>query len=125
MSQPEPLYKTETHAFRGQWIGFILDLQERICTALGDLDGKAAFITAEWEREQGGGGRTRGISNGRVFEKGCVNTSVVWGRVTDSMRAQLKIEGDKWFACGLSLVIHPLNPYVPTTHANWRYFELY
>jgi len=125
MSQPEPLYKTETHAFRGQWIGFILDLQERICTALGDLDGKAAFITDEWEREQGGGGRTRVISNGRVFEKGGVNTSVVWGRVTDTMRAQLKIEGDKWFACGLSLVIHPLNPYVPTTHANWRYFELY
>lgn len=125
MSQPEPLYKTETHAFRDQWIGFIHDQQERICTALGDLDGKAAFITDEWEREQGGGGRTRVISNGRVFEKGGVNTSVVWGRVTDTMRAQLKIEGDKWFACGLSLVIHPLNPYVPTTHANWRYFELY
>jgi coproporphyrinogen III oxidase len=125
MSQPEPLYKTETHAFRDQWIGFIHDLQERICTALEDLDGKAAFITDEWERGQGGGGRTRVIANGRVFEKGGVNTSVVWGRVTDTMRTQLKIEGDKWFACGLSLVIHPLNPYVPTTHANWRYFELY
>ncbi|HEV2481876.1 MAG TPA: oxygen-dependent coproporphyrinogen oxidase, partial [Puia sp.] len=126
MSQPEPLYKTETHAFRDRWIGFIYDLQDRICAALEDLDGRATFITDEWEREKGGGGgRTRVISNGRVFEKGGVNTSVVWGRVTDIMRTQLKIEGDKWFACGLSLVIHPLNPYVPTTHANWRYFELY
>lgn len=126
MSQPEPrLYKKETHAFRDRWIAFIYDLQDRICSALEDCDGKAAFITDQWEREQGGGGRTRVISNGRVFEKGGVNTSVVWGPVTDTMRTQLKIDGDKWFACGLSLVIHPLNPWVPTTHANWRYFELY
>jgi coproporphyrinogen III oxidase len=126
MSQPEPLYKTETREFRDRWIGFIHDLQDHICTALENLDGKAAFITDEWEREQGGGGgRTRVIASGRIFEKGGVNTSVVWGKVTDTMRTQLKIDGDKWFACGLSLVIHPLNPYVPTTHANWRYFELY
>ena len=125
MNPPEPLSKTETHSFRDHWIGFIYDLQDRICAALEGLDGKAAFITDEWEREQGGGGRTRVIAGGRVFEKGGVNTSVVWGKVTDTMRTQLKIEGDKWFACGLSLVIHPVNPYVPTTHANWRYFELY
>ena len=125
MNRPDPIHKTETHSFRDHWIGFIYDLQDRICSALEGLDGKAAFITDEWEREQGGGGRTRVISGGRVFEKGGVNTSVVWGKVTDIMRTQLKIEGDKWFACGLSLVIHPLNPYVPTTHANWRYFELY
>ncbi len=125
MNPPEPLSKTETHSFRDHWIGFIYDLQDRICAALEGLDGKAAFITDEWEREQGGGGRTRVISGGRVFEKGGVNTSVVWGKVTDTMRTQLKIEGDKLFACGLSLVIHPVNPYVPTTHANWRYFELY
>jgi coproporphyrinogen III oxidase len=125
MNRPDPLYKSETHSFRDSWIGFIYDLQDRICAALEALDGKASFITDEWEREHGGGGRTRVISNGRVFEKGGVNTSVVWGKVTDTMRTQLKIEGDKWFACGLSLVIHPENPYVPTTHANWRYFELY
>jgi coproporphyrinogen III oxidase len=64
-------------------------------------------------------------ADGNIFEKAGVNTSVVWGKVSDAMRAQLKLEGSKWFACGLSLVIHPLNPYVPTTHANWRYFELY
>ena len=126
MSQPdELLYKTETWSFREHWIGFIYGLQERICAALEDLDGGANFSTDEWERERGGGGRTRVITGGRVFEKGGVNTSVVWGKVTDVMRSQLKIDGKNWFACGLSLVIHPLNPYVPTTHANWRYFELY
>lgn len=126
MSQPDNLlFKTDTRPFRDHWIGFIHDLQARICSALETLDGNAAFITDEWERPQGGGGKTKVIANGRLFEKGGVNSSVVWGKVTDTMRAQLKLEGDKWFACGLSLVIHPLNPYVPTTHANWRYFELY
>src|SRR5204863_6611583 len=67
----------------------------------------------------------RVIDNGNVFEKGGVNTSVVSGEVTDTMRRQLKIYGTTWFASGLSLVIHPVNPYVPTVHANWRYFELY
>ena len=119
------LDKKDTHAFRDEWIGYIYDLQDRICTALEQVDGKAAFATDAWERKGGGGGRTRVIEGGRVFEKGGVNTSVVWGKVTDTMRTQLKIEGGKWFAAGLSLVIHPVNPYVPTTHANWRYFELY
>ena len=126
MSQPDSaLYKTETSSFRDQWIGFIQSLQDRICAALEDIDGDALFSSEEWEREQGGGGKTRIIAGGRIFEKGGVNTSVVWGKVTDVMRSQLKIEGKNWFACGLSLVIHPLNPYVPTTHANWRYFEIY
>src|SRR6185369_8218731 len=88
-------------------------------------DGKAFFISDKWERSGGGGGDTRVMENGNVVEKGGVNTSIVHGDVTDLMRAQLKIEGSKWFACGLSLVIHPVNPYVPTVHANWRYFELY
>jgi len=126
MSQPDNhLCKTDTHRFRDQWVGFIHGLQGRICAALESLDGEAAFITDEWERKEGGGGITRVIADGRVFEKGGVNTSVVWGKVTDAMRKQLTIEGDKWFAGGLSLVIHPRNPYVPTTHANWRSFEVY
>ena len=126
MAQPTELpYQTGTRVFRDQWIRFIHDLQERICGELERLDGKAVFVLDEWEREGGGGGRTRVIAGGKVFEKGGVNTSVVWGNVTDTMRAQLKIEGHQWFACGLSLVIHPVNPFVPTTHANWRYFELY
>jgi coproporphyrinogen III oxidase len=124
-SSPPALYKTATRDFRDRWIGYIYGLQDRICEALEQVDGKAVFLTDEWDREGGGGGRTRVISGGKVIEKGGVNTSVVWGKVNDAMRTQLKLDGARWFACGLSLVIHPLNPYVPTTHANWRYFELY
>jgi coproporphyrinogen III oxidase len=107
------------------WITYIHDLQNRICAALEEADGKAKFFEDQWERPEGGGGKTRVIANGDVFEKGGVNTSVVYGDVTDAMRTQLKINGAKWFACGLSLVIHPLNPFVPTVHCNYRMFELY
>ena len=107
------------------WIAYIHRLQNKICAALEELDEVAKFIEDSWERAEGGGGKTRVISNGRVFEKGGVNTSVVYGDVTDMMRTQLKIEGKKWFACGLSLVLHPVNPFVPTVHCNYRMFELY
>jgi coproporphyrinogen III oxidase len=107
------------------WVAYIHGLQDRITAALEAADGGASFQEDEWQRDGGGGGKTRIIKDGSVFEKGGVNTSVVFGAVNDAMRQQLKIEGDRWFACGLSLVIHPLNPFVPTVHANWRYFELY
>jgi coproporphyrinogen III oxidase len=107
------------------WIQLIHDLQDRICRALEQADGKATFVEDRWVRPEGGGGKTRVIANGNVFEKGGVNTSVVFGTVTEPMRSQLKIEGAKWFACGLSLVIHPYNPFVPTVHCNYRMFELY
>jgi coproporphyrinogen III oxidase len=108
-----------------EWIQFIHDLQNDICGTLETCDGKAKFIEDEWERPEGGGGKTRVIANGNVFEKGGVNTSVVYGDVTETMRNQLKMDGDEWFACGLSLVIHPLNPFVPTVHCNYRMLELY
>ncbi|XZF12525.1 oxygen-dependent coproporphyrinogen oxidase [Chitinophagaceae bacterium MMS25-I14] len=123
--EQEKMYKTATHAFRDKWIAFIYGLQDRICAGLEKEDGRASFMEDKWERNGGGGGLTRVIADGNVFEKGGVNTSAVWGKVTDKMRLQLNVDGAKWFACGLSLVIHPENPYVPTTHANWRYFELY
>lgn len=107
------------------WIEYIHDLQNRICIALEQADGKAKFIEDIWERPEGGGGKTKVIANGNVFEKGGVNTSIVFGNVTDAMRTQLKINGAKWFACGLSLVLHPSNPFVPTVHCNYRMFELY
>lgn len=110
---------------KNQWINFIHQLQDKICSALEAADGKAKFVEDAWQRPEGGGGKTRVIAHGDVFEKGGVNTSVVFGDVTDAMRTQLKINGDKWFACGLSLVIHPLNPFVPTVHCNYRMFELY
>jgi coproporphyrinogen III oxidase len=107
------------------WITFIQKLQDDICLALEQADGRARFHEDRWERPEGGGGRTRVIAQGDVFEKGGVNTSIVHGPVTALMRTQLKINGDTWFACGLSLVIHPLNPFVPTVHCNYRMFELY
>lgn len=107
------------------WISYIHDLQDRICQSLEVVDGKAKFFEDKWERPEGGGGKTRVIANGNVFEKGGVNTSVVYGPVTEPMRKSLNIEGAEWFACGLSLVIHPLNPFVPTVHCNYRMFEVY
>lgn len=112
-------------SIKENWIAYIHDLQNRICTALEEADGKSKFIEDAWERPEGGGGKTRVIANGAVFEKGGVNTSVVFGDVTDAMRTQLKIDGAQWFACGLSLVLHPVNPFVPTVHCNYRMFELY
>src|SRR5450432_3002673 len=118
--------KTGPVVFRESWIHFIHELQNTICDELEKTDRKAKFTEDRWERsENGGGGKTRVIANGHVFEKGGVNTSVVYGNVNDAMKTQLKIEGSGWFACGLSIVVHPKNPYVPTVHANWRYFELY
>ena len=107
------------------WIEYINDLQSRICVELEEADGKAVFVEDVWERQEGGGGKTRVIADGNVFEKGGVNTSIVFGDVSKEMKTQLKIDGSKWFACGLSLVLHPVNPFVPTVHCNYRMFELY
>lgn len=115
----------QKHSFRDRWVNYIHSLQDTICTALELEDGMAKFIEEKWDRAEGGGGKTRVIAKGNVFEKAGVNTSIVYGEVSDTMRKQLNINGEKWFACGLSLVLHPHNPFVPTTHANWRYFELY
>lgn len=117
-------------SIKENWIDYIHNLQGRICTALEEVDGKAKFIEDKWERAEGGGGKTRVIEKGDVFEKGGVNTSIVFGDVTDAMRTQLKLSstggvGGGWFACGLSLVLHPINPFVPTVHCNYRMFELY
>src|SRR6476660_689099 len=121
------VYKTGTKEIRGEWIEFIYYLQETICKELEEVDGKALFSEDAWQRAEGkgGGGLTRVIQDGNVFEKGGVNTSVVYGHVTDKMRKHLGIDSSKWFAAGLSLVIHPINPFVPTVHCNYRMFELY
>lgn len=112
-------------SIKEEWIEYIDELQNLICLELESCDGKAKFIEDKWERSEGGGGKTRVIADGNVFEKGGVNTSIVFGNVSDSMKSQLKIDGARWFACGLSLVLHPLNPFVPTVHCNYRMFELY
>lgn len=119
--------KTEIEEFKHKWIQFIHQQQESICKALEACDGKSVFTSEEWVRDggEGGGGLTKVIQNGNVFEKGGVNTSVVYGKVTDTMRQQLTINGASWFACGISIVLHPVNPMIPTVHCNYRMFELY
>ena len=110
---------------KDKFYAYIEQLQDVITSKLEEVDGKATFKEDIWVRAEGGGGRTRVIENGAVFEKGGVNISGVHGELPDSMKAYFRVEDGKFFACGLSLVLHPKNPMVPTVHANWRYFELY
>ncbi|HEX2628904.1 MAG TPA: oxygen-dependent coproporphyrinogen oxidase [Chitinophagaceae bacterium] len=107
------------------FVQHIRDLQSIICLALEKEDGKAIFKEDEWHRPGGGGGITRIMQDGDVFEKAGVNFSEVYGDITPVMREQLHLQGESFYATGLSLVIHPVNPFVPTVHANFRYFELY
>jgi coproporphyrinogen III oxidase len=110
---------------KDRFIDHIHTLQDQICRSLEQADGGAFFQEDHWERPGGGGGLSRVISGGHVIEKGGVNTSVVFGELPEAMQQHLKVSQSRFMAAGLSLVIHPLNPYVPTVHANWRYFELY
>ncbi len=110
---------------KDRFYDYIQGLQDQICNALETADTEAKFQEDLWDRKGGGGGRTRVIENGAVFEKGGVNISAVHGELPDSMKAYFNVKEGSFFACGLSLVIHPKNPMVPTVHANWRYFELY
>jgi coproporphyrinogen III oxidase len=103
----------------------IFKLQDKICQELENIDAKAKFKEDKWEREEGGGGKTRIIRNGNLIEKGGVNTSVVYGELPDLFKKKFKTEEATFYACGISLVIHPFSPKIPTVHANWRYFEMY
>ena len=108
-----------------KFLSFIQNLQDGICGALEQVDGNARFREDLWDRPEGGGGRTRVIENGNVFEKGGVNISAVHGKLPEAMQKMFNVGDVDFFACGLSLVIHPKSPMVPTVHANWRYFEMY
>ena len=103
---------------------FFAGLQDRICAALERLDGKASFREDLWHREGGGGGRTRVIEDGAIFEKAGVNFSEVHGQLDEAFASRMPLgDGTRFFACGISLVLHPQNPFVPTVHANFRYLE--
>ena len=110
---------------KAQFYKYIENLQDTITTKLEKVDGLAKFEEDIWKREEGGGGRTRVIENGDIFEKGGVNISAVHGELPEVLRNQFKVKDGNFYACGLSLVLHPTNPFVPTVHANWRYFEMY
>ena len=99
-------------------------IQDEICAALEQVDGNAKFEEEKWEREGGGGGRTRIIQNGNIFEKAGVNFSAVHGTLPASIKKSLQIEQDDFFATGISIVIHPNHPMVPIIHMNIRYFEM-
>jgi coproporphyrinogen III oxidase len=103
---------------------YLLALQDQICSSLARVDGAADFITDSWERDEGGSGRTRVISEGAVIEKGGVNFSHVFGSTLPPSASATRPElaGRSFQAMGVSLVIHPNNPFVPTSHANFRFF---
>lgn len=110
---------------KDKFFKYIHELQDTITSKLEKVDGKATFKEDIWKRPEGGGGRTRVIENGHVFEKGGVNISGVYGKLPESMQKYFSVDDANFFACGLSLVLHPKNPMAPTVHANWRYFEMY
>ncbi|MGK6351341.1 oxygen-dependent coproporphyrinogen oxidase [Parapedobacter sp. DT-150] len=99
-------------------------IQDEICQGLTALDGKAAFQEEQWQRDGGGGGRTRIIQDGAVIEKGGVNFSAVHGVLPEPVRKAFNVDESNFFATGVSIVIHPHNPFVPIIHMNIRYFEL-
>ena len=105
-------------------IDFLQSLQNNICDALEKADGSGKFIEDSWQRKEGGGGRTRVLTNGSVIEQGGVNFSEVSGdKLPPSATAHRpELAGRTWKACGVSLVIHPKNPHIPTSHANVRFF---
>ena len=98
---------------KDQFYKYIENLQETITAKLEEVDGLGKFKEDLWEREEGGGGRTRVIENGAVFEKGGVNISAVYGKLPDALRKQFQVKEGDFFACGLSLVMHPKNPFLP------------
>ena len=104
---------------------YLRELQDRICRAVEQVDGQARFAEDAWTRPAGGGGRTRVLREGAVFEQAGVNFSLVHGdKLPPSATAHRpELAGGGFIATGVSLVLHPRNPYVPTTHANVRYFE--
>lgn len=101
------------------------EIQSMICEAIEEADGKGRFVLDEWEREGGGGGLTRVMSNGNILEKAGVNFSAVYGELNKDMLKNLKVNNaNEFFATGVSIVMHPHNPHVPIIHMNIRYFEM-
>ncbi len=103
----------------------VLDLQDEICRGLEKIDQESKFVEESWDRPEGGGGKSRVMSNGRIFEQAGVNFSEVHGKELPPsiLNQRPEAKGHSWFATGTSMVLHPHNPYIPTVHLNYRYFE--
>jgi coproporphyrinogen III oxidase len=103
---------------------WFMQLQDKICAALEQTDGKARFEEDAWQREAGGGGRSRVIQHGQVFEKGGVNFSAVQGPTPPVILKAFNLPEADFYATGVSIVLHPNSPHVPIIHMNVRYFEM-
>lgn len=110
--------------FKDQVVAAYQKIQDEICSSLELADGQAKFEEEIWSRDGGGGGRTRIMQHGSVIEKGGVNFSAVHGKLPDAVKKAFKVENDEFFATGVSIVMHPSNPFVPIIHMNIRYFEM-
>jgi coproporphyrinogen III oxidase len=106
---------------RDRAAAYFRDLQDRICAALEDVDGTGRFHEDAWDRPGGGSGRTRVLAEGAVFEKAGVNFSDVFGELSEEFARQIPGDGRRFTATGVSLVLHPRSPLVPTVHANFRF----
>ncbi|KAJ9466963.1 Oxygen-dependent coproporphyrinogen-III oxidase [Diplonema papillatum] len=129
--QQRPQWKTgeiglSARERRGIWRDFVRDVQDQITDQMATVDGKAAFVEDAWQKEAGRGeGRTRVISDGDVFENGGCNWSEVIGENLPPtiLAKHPHLKGKKFYASGVSMVLHPRNPHIPTVHLNYRYFE--
>lgn len=112
---------SQVEALQARMVALVEACQDEICQALETEDGQARFREDRWERPGGGGGKTRVLEDGAVFEKAGVNTSVVFGELDEQFAKRLQGDGRRFFATGVSLVLHPRSPMVPTVHANFRF----
>src|SRR5262249_58374449 len=116
--------KIVMHALHPQVVAYYRSLQERITAKLEQVDGSGRFQEDTWERPGGGGGRSRVMIEGGVFEKAGVNFSEVFGEMSPEFAQQVPGEGRQFNATGVSLVLHPRSPLVPTVHANFRFLTI-
>jgi coproporphyrinogen III oxidase len=116
--------KCASKAHQNEVSHWMAALQDSICWAIAAADGKGKFREDSWKRPGGGGGRTRILTGGNIIEKGGVNFSAVHGKLPDVVRKNLKVQAEDFFATGVSIVMHPHNPFVPIIHMNIRYFEM-
>lgn len=117
-------YRTVPSLLKERAQEFFENLQNRICAELGEVDNKGRFAEDRWTHPESGGGVTQAMQNGAVFEKGGVNFSAVKTRLSETLAARLKIAPQSIFATGISLILHPFSPMVPSVHMNLRYLEL-
>jgi len=118
------VYSFKEMVFKDRVVAAYQQIQDQICKSLELADGKAKFEEEIWNRDGGGGGRTRIMQHGNVIEKGGVNFSAVHGKLPESVRKAFKVDSEDFFATGVSIVMHPNNPFVPIIHMNIRYFEM-